>query len=300
MTHQLASHSDEIYLGGHYSKIWQKMLNVVQQDVDYPYSLLIYGQSGVGKTSIGKHFAQELNKDVVPDPSSTPVYPAVYVKLTTLKSPAQLLKQIIWEIGLTKGLGNEVHELIKQLKRLLQEHKVKVIILDEMQNALPFAAGQKLLEISKTLTELLDDTHVPLILLGTPALKKLLEIDKRSKDFQLEEQIARRFKNSIYIPSFPTRAKAWIEAINFITAKKGIAPLTTKDWQLSARLHIATDGRMALLQKLISLSKLSADLTSDAALDALKEGFHEGFMEELNPFDLEHLSAKELKKITSI
>lgn len=301
MTYQLDSHINEIYLGGHYSKVWQNMLKVVQQNIDYPYSLLIYGQSGVGKTTIGKRFAQELNKNVVQVPSSHPIYPALYVKLTTLKSPAQLLSQILWVMGVTSVRGRpEVHALIRRLKLLLKEHQVKVIILDEMQNALPFAAGQKLLEISKTLTELLDDTNVPLILLGTPALTKLLEIDKRSQDFQLEEQIARRFRSPIKLPSFPSRAKAWIEAINFVTAKKGIAPLTAKDWQIISRLHIATDGRMALLQKLISLSKLSTELTSDTALNALKDAFNEGFMEKLNPFDLDHLSAKELKKITSI
>lgn len=288
--------NDSLYLGGHFGIIWSEMAKLVESTSDYPYSLLVYGESGVGKSTLAKQFVETLNQNSKLVDGITH-YPALYVKLSVLKSPIQFITQLLWQFGVTKLSGRlDSLPLMERLKVLLKNHNVQVVVIDEMQNSLPLATGQRVLEIAKTLTELIDDTRIPFILLGTPALLKLKEIDKRSTDHLYEEQLSRRFKKPIHIPHFPIRIRQWIEIINFLAEKKGIAPLTTDHITISSRLHIATKGKVGLLQKLFSLLKPVPDLTSPASLVALAYAYKEGFSNDLNPFDPIDLTDKDVTR----
>ncbi|WP_166837382.1 ATP-binding protein [Rheinheimera pleomorphica] len=291
----MSAHSD-IFLGGHVSKALNIMMNTINHTKEKAYGQLVIGESGVGKTTLCKYLAETLNLDA-PVIDEVKIKPALYVKITTLQTPTQLALELLAALDVTIYAIRLSHQrAMQRLKQLLSKHQVKVIIVDEMQNALPYTAGQRLLEISKCVAEILDDTNIPMILVGTPALRRLLELDKRAKDFQTEEQIARRFRAELEIPAIPMGTWAWLEAINYFMTKHGLAHITEVDKVLMYRLHIATKGKPALLAKLFSLAELDKGLKTKEFLHRLKQSYEEGFGKTGNPFDEKLLTDRELEK----
>lgn len=285
----------DIFLEGHVQKTLNALMRTVLHSTDKAYGQLVIGKSGVGKTTIGMYLADRLNRQI-PQIGEVPVKPALYVKITTLQTPTQFALGILGALNVTEYGARISHQrAMSRLKDLLVEHQVKVIIVDEMQNALPYTAGQRLLEMSKCISEILDDTNIPLILMGTPALKRLLELDKRAKDFQTEEQIARRFRAELVIPPIPFGTWVWLDAINFFMTKFGLTQFTKDDWLPMFRMHLATKGKIAQLEKLISFVDVDVFYTN-APLTALQQAYSEGFSLTGNPFDVKTLSDRALDK----
>jgi len=232
-----------------------KKINLIHQQTDESkYSLLVVGVSGAGKSKLAKWY-----KSQFPETKATEVVlkPVVYVHLKQPNSPNNLLEQIITGMGTSIfPRSKTVYNLVLQLKVLLKECKTELIIIDETQECLPDTDGPKAQSMAKTFVAILEQCKVPLILMGTPALKRILKLKYRAdkKGFSKEEQLSRRFLATCDLAIFISRTDEWLEAVNFFGEKAGMRKLIKGDITLLDRIYVATGGRIGLLKKLFAFA----------------------------------------------
>ncbi|MFA6431986.1 MAG: AAA family ATPase [Candidatus Margulisiibacteriota bacterium] len=143
-------------------------------------AMLISGEYGCGKTLLTRYLLQKLAEDK---------YQLALV-LNPMLSPAQLIKEIIFQLGGTISRSavkatafNKLNELLININR---NNKLAVIIIDEAQ-AIPRTASFE--EFRLMLNFQLNDRFLlSLILIGQPEL-----VPKISKLPQLEQRLALRY-----------------------------------------------------------------------------------------------------------
>ncbi|WP_371375262.1 AAA family ATPase [Thalassotalea aquiviva] len=274
----------------------QEHLNVIRQihhsSLASKYSLLIIGESGVGKTFLAKHYFEQ-NPPI--ELSDRAIFPVLYCKLVQTKTASDLLQQLIIALGAIPNKVNSKAYLIQErLIHLLREHRVELIIIDEVQECLPDIDGIMAQRMAKQFAALIDCSKIPMILLGTPMSSRLLALKYGTKDNLVygEEQLSRRFIAERMIEPIPQRCQAWLDCINYFCGKYIFKTFSLDDKQLLNRVYIATKGKIGLVNKLFSF--LRADKTTIDLTD-LYDSFRLSInSKSINPFDVQQLSNTEV------
>ncbi|WP_339351061.1 TniB family NTP-binding protein [uncultured Alteromonas sp.] len=224
---------------------------------DANYSLLITGLSGTGKSYFASSYLSHYPSINTPQLTIRPV---VYVKLTETRTAVDLLLQIVK--AFTNVVGNNVnkaHIVQDRLSVLLREHKVELIIIDEVQECLTDIDGITSQRMAKQIAALLDNNpDISLLMLGTPVAGRLLRLryGKSTERLKGEEQLSRRFMAEQKLNIIPSRCQCWLACCNYFSEKYKFSSFSLEDKQLLNRLHIATDGRIGLLNKLFSVAQI--------------------------------------------
>ncbi|MEP4888684.1 MAG: ATP-binding protein [Aliiglaciecola sp.] len=224
---------------------------------DANFSLLITGLSGTGKSYFAASYLKQYPSSNTPE---LKVRPVVYVKLTETRTAVDLLLQIVK--AFTNVVGNNVnkaHFVQDRLTVLLREHRVELIIIDEVQECLTDIDGITSQRMAKQIAALLDNNpNIALMMLGTPVAGRLLRLKygKSTERLKGEEQLSRRFMAEQQLQIIPSRCQCWINCCNYFAKKYRFPTFSLDDKQLLNRLHIATEGRMGLLNKLFSVAQI--------------------------------------------
>lgn len=224
---------------------------------DANYSVLITGLSGTGKSFFASSYLSHY------PPIDTPqlrIRPVVYVKLTETRTAVDFLLQIVK--AFTNVVGNNVnkaHIAQDRLSVLLREHKVELVIIDEVQECLTDIDGITSQRMAKQIATLLDNNpNISLVMLGTPVSGRLLRLKygKSTERLKGEEQLSRRFLAEQHLRIIPSRCDCWLNCCNYFSKKYNFTDFSLDDKKLLNRLHIATDGRIGLLNKLFSVAQI--------------------------------------------
>ncbi|AAZ24364.1 hypothetical protein CPS_1630 [Colwellia psychrerythraea 34H] len=266
-----------------FTSVVNKMRLIHHQDDTAKLSLLITGMSGTGKSTLVDWYEQQYPVEYTPEVTLKRV---ICVHLTKPNSPINLLEQIINAMGTSYiPRRRTLNKLLHQLKCLLEACQTELIILDEAQECLPDSDGIKAQSMAKAFVAIIDKCNVPLILIGTPALKRLLKLKYLAdvKNISREEQLSRRFIAPCQLNIFLSHCDAWVNVINFFGKTKGLRNLNTKDADILDRLYVATYGRIGLIKKLFAFTQLNE--TSD-----LQATFYDAYelvdtTGEANPFN---------------
>ena len=240
-----------------------------QQAFGLNMGLLITGLSGVGKTFLAKSFQNSFPSTKTPEAT---IYPVIYVKLTETKTATDLLLQIVKSLTNVLGKNNNKAFIVQErLSVLLKAHRVKLIIIDEVQECLTDIDGITSQRMAKQLAAVIDNNpEVALVLFGTPVSSRLLKLKygKSTERLKGEEQLSRRFLSEQTLKIIPSRCECWLNCCNYVAKQFQLEAFSLKQKPMLNRLHVATLGKIGLLAKLFAIASASEELNLMSKFEA--------------------------------
>jgi type II secretory pathway predicted ATPase ExeA len=208
--------------------------------------LIVQGDTGAGKTTIIKLYTRDHPRSLTDEGSIVPVLRASVPVPATCKSLATTLLTAIGDPA--AGKGTQLSQTLR-LKRFFEACKVELLILDEFQHFQDRDSRKVLKTVSDWLKLLMDQTHVPIVLVGLPYSHTIL-------DEPGNEQLQRRFATRIELEPFGYEtSKERQDFRRFLNAIDDKLPLTEKsnlaDPGTALCIYEATEGVVAHVMKLI-------------------------------------------------
>jgi hypothetical protein len=179
----------------------------------------------------------------------------------------------------------------ERLSFLLRAHKVKLVIIDEVQECLTDIDGITSQRMAKQLAALIDNNpEVALALFGTPVASRLLKLKygKSTERLKGEEQLSRRFLSEHALNIIPSRCVCWLNCCNYVAEQFQQESFSIDEKPILNRLHVATEGKIGLLTKLFAIASKSNEPT---LIKKLESSYLTGINSSaFNPFDTETLN----------
>ncbi|MEO2255406.1 TniB family NTP-binding protein [Paenibacillus amylolyticus] len=183
-----------------------------------PHHMFLMGKSRVGKTQAVKRYAKQSVKQSErsfyydEEGSKIKIIPAVFAEIPDKFTPKEFYNNIIEGLGAIKLYGRvEVGQLKDRALYLLKKHRTEMLILDELDYLLPYAAKtrEQAMELLKGLA---NKAGVCLICVGTPEIEVLRTMN---------EQFIGRYPPRT-IPRFEQCDDSFISLLNEIEIEFGL------------------------------------------------------------------------------
>lgn len=224
-----------------------------------PRNLLVFGESGVGKSTILNRWeslvraenAKRVESEDFDGVGDWAVLPAIRFQTPPAGDEAKLYNNILLEFGMRVSPSMALAEKELMVRRLIAQCGVKVMLMDEFHNALS-GRFDKRLHFNVLIKNLTNETGVPIVAAGTESVDQV---------FHKDDQLNRRF-NRIKLE----RMKMDNEWRKILRAYGKIIPLRRQsdltEAGLSERLYALSKGVIGELSNLLY----------DAALAAIDNG----------------------------
>ena len=231
----------------------QNILNLIQEIFTLsgvssePNCLFITGHSGVGKTCLIEHFLQKHPRHELADRTCVPVFS---VEIPSQCSIKDLASTMLNELGdPNPGSGTKV-SMTNKLYHLLNSCHVKLIIIDEFQHLVNNASDRKFDDVANWLKGLINNTKIPIVLLGLPESQEIL---------LKNSQLRRRFYYFVNLEPFNiSSAEGESEFLKFLIIIKNRSNFEFEhDFLLDKKFYLplffAASGTVANIMKFIKL-----------------------------------------------
>jgi Cdc6-like AAA superfamily ATPase len=152
--------------------------------------LLITGESGVGKTTLCKKYVERYPRIDLTEKTKVPV---LLARIPFPATPKNLVTVLLAELGDPLSDKGTTFSKTKRLFKLLKECEVELIILDEFQHFIDRDSDKVLNTISDWLKQLINESKLPIVLVGLSESIKILEANS---------QLRRRFAMSDELTNF--------------------------------------------------------------------------------------------------
>ncbi len=263
-----------------------------------PECLYIGGLTGAGKTTVCRQYLNRFPRIEEVEITKVPVL------MATIPSPATekgMVTKILNAIGDPLAeTGSKAVQTIRLMK-FIEKCEVELIILDEFQHFIDRDSLKVLRTVTDWLKVLLEDTGVPLVLLG---LNGGDYANHAEIIFDANPQLSRRFANRHTLEPFRFyNTEEIIEFRKFLHIIDKSLPLECvsglADVDMATRFYYASDGVVAYIMKLIksgtsiALQKNEDQLTLDILTKAFDSHVHSDKSWKINPF---RCSLKEVEK----
>lgn len=209
-----------------------------------PQCLFITGDMGVGKTKMTERYERAHPRYETEDGTVVPVVNAAIPVPATVKGLATTLLKSLGDPAADRGT---VVSLTFRLQKLIKDCRVELIILDEFQHVIDRDSLKILLTVSDWLKMLLNETKVPIVLIGMPSSITILEANP---------QLRRRFAAREKFEPFGWESSAQIsEFRKLLKVIEDCLPLDESsnlaDTDMAYRFHCASGGFINSVMKLI-------------------------------------------------
>lgn len=242
--------------------------------------MFVYGNSGVGKTTLTKsvclHGTKRYGEDSV-----------IRTQLTTGSTIKSILSGLLIAFGDPLASRSSTDQLEKRLAATILERKCRLIIIDEIQHLIPGGKPSKtLIDTILNSFKILDDTGVSFLLSGMETAMLLWNAD---------EQLRSRFETHHYLSHFtyPKDRNEWGKVVRKYVKNIEEYGMHVECSQFEDRCHAATSGAMRQLVLILTTAVVEAyksksdTITSEhlhkAALKQIdkQDGFPDAFNVEL-------------------
>ncbi|MCW3172622.1 TniB family NTP-binding protein [Shewanella subflava] len=138
-----------------------------------PSCMMVYGASGVGKTSIIKKYLKNNPGDSTPTGDVLPVW---YIELPENAKPVDAAREMLLAINDPLALyETDIALLTHRIIQLVKDLKVELIIIDEFQHLVEKTSNKILARVGDWLKMLINKSKCPIILFGMPYSKVVLD-----------------------------------------------------------------------------------------------------------------------------
>ncbi len=224
-----------------------------------PECLFIKGPTGTGKTTLYRRYEQQHPRRETDDGTIVPVLSATIPVPATVKS---LVTKLLVNLGDPAAERGTTDSRTLRLSTLLKNCRVELIILDEFQHFIDRDSQRVLQNVSDWLKNLLNETSIPIVLVGMPNSDLVLEANP---------QLRRRFSARESLEPFGwepvARRDDFRRFLKVLDSKLPFARSShLADHAMALRFYYATDGVVANVMK---LARRAAGLAVEGALDEL-------------------------------
>ncbi|MDQ3800114.1 MAG: TniB family NTP-binding protein [Acidobacteriota bacterium] len=264
-----------------------------------PFCMLITGEPGVGKTTLCKEY-EKLHPRMELDEKT--LIPVLLARIPIPATPKNLVSILLTALGDPIADKGTTYNQTKRLIKFLKECEVELIILDEFQHFIDQDSDKILYTISDWLKQLINETEIPIILVGLAQSVNVLKANSQLKRrFSMQDGLAnfKWLKKSDNKKSEAENANGNekqaakdIDYLAFLKAVDEMLPLAEDSHlagQLIAyRMWKATQGNVARTMKLIRYAARLAlkDGEEKVSLDLLEKAYEKLFAgdSDQNPF----------------
>jgi hypothetical protein len=250
-----------------------------------PECVFIGGLPGAGKTTLTEHYELLFPRVNHEDRVEVPVLCGRVPSKATDNNLAAALLQELGDPAASKGTA---FNRTMRLCRFIRDCGVRLIILDEFQHFVDKDSWRVLKNVSDWLKNLIDETEVPIVLIGMPYAVEIL-------DAPGNEQLQRRFAVRTSIEPFGwdteeerRQFRAFLRKVDDKLPLNDCSHLS--DPLTAFRFYCATNGRVGKVMKIVrKATELALDeglerLTLDVLADAYDERLMADQPERVNPF----------------
>jgi hypothetical protein len=214
-----------------------------------PAGLLIMGASGLGKTTAIRLFKEQYSRPATETHSYQTIVPVITPENGTVKSmTCALLKAL----GCPTPDRGSAHSMFIRAVKLMENLETKIIIFDEIQHLTEKNAQKKTKPVINFVKNLMSETNCPVVLVGMPDAKDLLELD---------EQIERRFSKTIMLNPFSmnnekvnhdyTDTDLFFSFLHTIADIMPIDTINIEDPVVAKRILAASKGKISIIIKIL-------------------------------------------------
>ncbi len=245
--------------------------------------LLIYGPSGMGKTTITREYAKHFL--AYTDGHQT-VVPVLVVTCPSSATASGLMSAIFSALNYPIPSRSDIADKTLKVIKLLKMFKVELLVLDEFNHAYYSRSLADFRQLIDTLKVVISETRVASVLVGLSEGEQVIATN---------EQLARRHSESIEISLFDLNDEEDFKEFRAIlrTYQEAlIIPVETPLFEanLARRFLIASDGNLDYLRRVIEKSVQLAGLagmtllTNKVYAAAFREYVWREVPDKLNPF----------------
>jgi Cdc6-like AAA superfamily ATPase len=246
-------------------------------------TVLITGETGTGKTTAAKLYEKKFPRRETREGTKVPVLSAAIPVPATVKSLATKLLVKLGDPAAERGTA--VNQTLR-IQRLVKSCGVELIVLDEFQHFIERESQKILTTVSDWLKEQINETRLPMVLIGLPSSKEVLDANA---------QLKRRFSTVMSLDPFGWETPEQKQDFRkFLRAVEERLPLPHRsnlhDVDTAFRFICATGGMIASVMQLTRRATAMAIERSMEALDLdlLAEAYDErlavGDPKRKNPF----------------
>lgn len=250
-----------------------------------PECMLIAGTQGAGKTTLIEWYAGDSPAQQLPEKRITPVLVVNVPSPATVKGLGSAMLDALGDPAADKGA---VSSITLRLKAYIKGCKVELIILDEFQHFDDRQSKKVLKTISDWLKNLINETRVPIVLVGMPGCESVLENNGNA-------QLKRRFSAREEITGFPWDTPDHITEFRQLLKGLDDALPLLKDSHLADAetaflIHSATGGVINYVMKLlrwaavVALESGTEQIDHSLLAEAYEERLAQDFPKMPNPF----------------
>jgi len=250
-----------------------------------PECMLITGAQGIGKTTLIEWYVGDFLIRELPEKRVVPILTVLVPSPATVKGLATEMLKSIGDPAADRGT---VSSITLRLRKFLVGCEVELIVLDEFQHFDDRNSKGVLKIVSDWLKNLLNQTKVPIVLVGMPGFESVL-------DAKGNEQLKRRFSNREQIEPFSWQGPKEIQEFRQLLKKiDDELPLLTDshlaDFATAFLIYKATNGVINYVMKLL---RRAARIAIECGLnridhpvlaDAYEQVLAKEFMQRPNPF----------------
>jgi hypothetical protein len=248
-----------------------------------PEGLLITGSTGAGKTTGYKRYELKFPRRETKDGTKVPVLSAAIPVPATVKS---LATKLLLKLGDPAADRGTVVNQTLRLQKLVKACGTELVILDEFQHFIDRDSRKILETVSDWLKELLNETRIPVVLIGLPSSVQVLDAN---------EQLRRRFGLKLSIDPFgwdtPEQRTEFRKFLRVIDDK---LPLTERanlaDEEMAYRFFCASEGVIAYVMKIVraatclAIDRSARTLTLEILAETYEERLGTNGPAKKNPF----------------
>ena len=250
-----------------------------------PECMLIGGYSGLGKTTLQRHYAKRFPRTVRDEGTTVPV---LCGRVPQRASDKTLVTKLLKNIGDPAFEKGSAFNQTTRLMHLMQECGTEIIFLDEFQHFIDKDSYKVLKNISDWLKNLIDESGVPIVMCGMPYASEIL-------DAPGNEQLKRRFSVRATFEPFGWDEEAEKEEFRaFLKSVDDKLPFTKRSrlagTTMSYRFYCATNGRAGWVMKIVRKAAEFAILASKECIDmedlakAYEDKLRMDYPDRVNPF----------------
>lgn len=261
-----------------------------------PKCLLITGRPGVGKTSLAEYYMEDYPRIETEDGLKVPI---LYVKIEVPATPKNLVSALLSALGDPAAEKGNIGSQTRRLRKFLKDLGTELIILDEFQHFIDRDSLKVLKTISDWLKLLIDNSKIPVVLMGMPYSHIIL-------DTRGNEQLKRRFtlRRSIEPFGWGGTKEEQTDFRNFLKLVDEQLPINKTanlaSRTMAYRFYCATNGVISYVMDIVRMAALSAieqsleTIDLDLLADAYDRSLASPYPDRINPFrcEIKHLQIR--------
>ncbi len=251
-----------------------------------PEGAIILGNTGSGKSTLLRNY---LHSSFEPGNDECSRVRVLYVEVVHKATTKKVTSTMLQLLGGKHWKSGTEFVQYTELKQLLWEQGVEMIIFDEINNLLPRSAGRSTMDVCDFFKMLMNQTKIPLVLAGTEEAEGVILSNK---------ELANRLNAVHYMKYFslaPSGAKSdpFKQYMGLIEQAIPVKSTSLTEADMLKRFYVASRGEARCISLIVSSTLQHADLSKPLKLNDYAKGYLKGLRQRglsPNPFDSLHLA----------